>query len=135
MALSHSIIESDNYGLIGFLQATLLETRTVLAELVPAYAACGSIAVADGPLPVGDMIGAAGAALITVGALGYGIYQATHTSSISNTKDEDKTNSIAISEKNENPVCFPVDPNVFNPIGLTKVPRPEPYASIYFPDR
>ena len=42
----------------------------------PAYAGCGGVAVADGPLPFGDIAAISGAALITVGAIGYGIYQA-----------------------------------------------------------
>lgn len=40
----------------------------------PAYAGAGSLAMADGPLPFGDIVGTIGAIGITAGALGHSVY-------------------------------------------------------------
>ena len=59
-----------------FAQAAASEIGKAIGVMSPAYAGCGGVAVADGPLPFGDIAAISGAALITVGAIGYGIYQA-----------------------------------------------------------
>ena len=56
------------------------------AILSPAYAA----AIVDGPLPFGDVLGIIGAAVLTAGAVGYGIYQASKAISASKAKEEEK---------------------------------------------
>ncbi len=78
-----------------FAKTAVTEIGKAIGVLSPAYAGCGGAAVADGPLPIGDIIGAAGAILLTVGAIGYGIYQATQAPSISIPKAEEKEKDIA----------------------------------------
>ncbi len=80
-------------------------------------------AAADGLLPIGDLIGVAGAVVLTVSAIEYGINQAAQASAISIPKVEEKTDAIVASKKPDSPVIFPVNPNNFNPVGLIKVPR------------
>ena len=77
-----------------FAKTAVTEIGKAIGVLSPAYAGCGGAAVADGPLPIGDIIGAAGAILLTVGAIGYGIYQATQAPSISIPKAEEKEKDI-----------------------------------------
>ena len=78
-----------------FAKTAVSEIGKAIGVLSPAYAGCGGAALADGLLPIGDLIGLAGAALLTVGAVGYGIYQATQAPSISipkaDTKEKDST--------------------------------------------
>ena len=71
--------------------------KTVVAEIgramgliSPAYAACGGFAAVDGPLPIGDIIGSTVAVLLTIGAVGYGIYRAAQAPSLSFSKAEEK---------------------------------------------
>ena len=106
-----------------FAKTAVVEIGKAMGVMSPAYAGCGGAAVADGPLPFGDIVAAAGAALLTVGAIGYGIYQATQAPAISVPKVEEKSKDIVIPKEPDNPVIFPVDPNTFNPVGLVKVPR------------
>ena len=106
-----------------FAKTAVAEIGKAMGVMSPAYAGCGGAAVADGPLPFGDIVAAAGAALLTVGAIGYGIYQATQAPAISVPKVEEKSKDIVIPKEPDNPVIFPVDPNTFNPVGLVKVPR------------
>ena len=106
-----------------FVNTAVTEIVKTIGVLSPAYAGCGGAAVADGPLPIGDIIGAAGAVLLTVGAIGYGIYQAAQASAISVPKVEEKSEAIVVPREPDSPVIFPVDPNIFIPVGLVKVPR------------
>ena len=106
-----------------FVKTAVSEIGMAIGTLSPAYAGCGGAALADGPLPIGDVIGLAGAALLTVGAVGYGIYQAAQAPAISVPKDEEKAENIVVPKKHDSPVVFPADPNTFNPAGLVKVPR------------
>ena len=101
-----------------FAKTAVVEIGKAMGVMSPAYAGCGGAAVADGPLPFGDIVAAAGAALLTVGAIGYGIYQATQAPAISVPKVEEKSKDIVIPKEPDNPVIFPVDPNTFNPVGL-----------------
>ena len=104
-----------------FIQTATAETGNAMQSLSVAYASCGGAAVADGPLPIGDAVGLAGAAVLTIGAVGYGIYQATQTSLTSFEKTEENDKIIPL--RPDNPVFFPVNPNSFNPVGLVKIPR------------
>ena len=110
-------------GIWEFAKTAFAEIGKTMGVMSPAYAGCGGAAVADGPLPFGDIVAAAGAALLTVGAIGYGIYQAARAPAISVSKVKEKSKDIVIPKEPDNPVIFPVDPNTFNPVGLVKVPR------------
>ena len=77
-----------------FAKTAVAEIGKTMGVMSPAYAGCGGVAVADGPLPFGDIVAAAGAALLTVGAIGYGIYQATQAPSISIPKADTKEKDI-----------------------------------------
>ena len=59
-----------------FLKNAVSEIGRSISGLVPAYAGLGGMAVADGPLPFGDIVAAAGAAVMTVGIVAGGIYKA-----------------------------------------------------------
>ena len=56
-----------------FIQTAASEIGKAIGALSPAYAGCGGAALADGPLPFGDILAAAGATLLTVGAIAVGI--------------------------------------------------------------
>ena len=77
-----------------FAKTAVAEIGKAMGVMSPAYAGCGGVAVADGPLPFGDIVAAAGAALLTVGAIGYGIYQATQAPAVSIPKAEEKAEAI-----------------------------------------
>ena len=106
-----------------FAKTAVAEIGKAMGLMSPAYAGCGGAALADGPLPFGDIVAVAGAALLTVGAIGYGIYQATQAPAISIPKIDEKSEAIVVTKEPDSPVIFPVDPNTFNPVGLVKVPR------------
>ena len=77
-----------------FVKTAVNEIGRAIGALSPAYAGCGAAVVVDGPLPFGDIAAAVGAAVLTVGAIGYGIYQATQTASIYIPKAETKEKDI-----------------------------------------
>ena len=106
-----------------FAKTAVTEIGKAMGLMSPAYAGCGGLAVADGALPFTDMVAVAGAALLTVAAIGYGIYQAAQAPATSFSKAEEKIEAIVIPMKPDNPVVFPVDPDTFNPVELVKVPR------------
>lgn len=87
------------------------------------YAGCGGMAIADGLLPFGDAFAIAGATLLTVGVIGYGVYQAVQAPSISIHKAEEKTEPVVVAKKPDVPAVFPVDPFAFNSAGLVAVHR------------
>ena len=107
-----------------FAQAAASEIGKAIGVMSPAYAGCGGVAVADVPLPFGDIAAISGAALITVGAIGYGIYQAAKQPNISIPKQKEKVKDTAAPTNPKHPVFFPANPDMFNPMGLVKVPRP-----------
>ena len=84
------------------------EIGKAFSTLTPAYAGFGGAVVSDGPLPVGDVIGAVGIVLITVGAIGYGIYSAI---------DSSKTEDL-LKTPPKNQAYFTTNPYDFNPRGL-----------------
>ncbi len=104
-----------------FFKTAVAEIGYAIGLMSPAYAGCGGMAIVDGPLPFGDIIALAGAAVITVGAIGYGIYRAVKAPAVSIPKAEEKSKDIVITSKN--PVIFPIDPNTFNPVGLVRYDR------------
>ena len=73
-----------------FAKTAFSEMGKAIGVMSPAYAGCGGAVVVDGPLPFGDVVAVVGAALLTVGAIGYGIYQAAQAPSISVPKVEEK---------------------------------------------
>lgn len=77
-----------------FAKTAVAEIGKAMGVMSPAYAGCGGAAVADGPLPFGDMVAVVGAALLTVGAIGYGIYQAAQAPAASIPKIEEKAEAI-----------------------------------------
>ena len=60
-----------------FAKTAVDEIGKAMGVMSAAYAGCGGAAAVDGPLPFGDAVAGVGATLLTVGAIGYGIYQAT----------------------------------------------------------
>lgn len=77
-----------------FAKTAVAEIGKAMGVMSPAYAGCGGAAVADGPLLFGDMVAVVGAALLTVGAIGYGIYQAAQAPAASIPKIEEKAEAI-----------------------------------------
>lgn len=77
-----------------FLKTVVNEIVNTIGVLTPAYAGCGGAALSDGPLPFGDMVGAVGAVLLTVGAIVYGTYQATSSRSVAIPKAEEREKTV-----------------------------------------
>ena len=82
--------------IFGFANTAASEIGKAMGIMLPVYAGCGGVAVADGPLPFGDIVAIAGVAVLTAGAIGYGIYQAAKAPSISMSKVEEKEKDIAV---------------------------------------
>ena len=78
-----------------FAQTAVAAIGKAIGQMSYAYAGCGTAALADGPLPFGDALGIAGATLITIGAIGYGIYQAAKVYS---TKQNTASNELSIAK-------------------------------------
>ncbi len=98
-------------------------TGSNMASMSGGYVTCGGAAVADGPLPFGDMLAVIGGATITIGAFGYAIYQTVTAPSISRSESEEKIKTEVMLQKPDDSVFFPLDPNEFTPSGLVKVYR------------
>ena len=106
--------------------STALQTAQNLA---PAYATCGSAAIADGPLPFGDAIAAASCVALTTWVIGKSISapsQLSNKEKKAQAKVAAKAEAIAttapIRKKN---VIFPINPDDFNPVGLVRVEHAE----------
>ena len=110
-------------GIWTFVKAAAMEIGSAIKSMSPAYAGVGSAALIDGVLPVGDAVAIAGFAILTLGAVGYGIYRATERNSRSATKDKAAVEPQVIPATLGNSVVFPADPNAFNPVGLNRVHR------------
>lgn len=76
-----------------FAKTAISEIGRAISNLAPAYEGCRNAAVADGPLPFGDTLGAIAAVSLTAGAVGYGIYQASKATA---EKSEAKGKAVAI---------------------------------------
>ena len=92
---NNPVIRVDRNGrfwseLWGIVETVGIEIGKAIGLVSPAYAGCGGMAVSDGPLPFGDIVATAGAALVTVGVIGYGIYRAAQKLAISIQKVEEK---------------------------------------------
>lgn len=85
----------------------------------PAYAVCAGVSLLDGPLPVGDTVGLAGAAIITIGAAIYGVHQASLA-----IKAQEQEKDIAVPSQSKRKAYFTVDPYQFNPRGLVMTEYP-----------
>ena len=107
-----------------FAKAAVTEIGKAMGVMSPAYAGCGGAAAIDGPLPLVDAIGFVGATLITLGSIGYGIYQAAKAIDTSILKTEVKAEAVAIPTESDNPVVFPANPLEFTPLGLVPISRP-----------
>ena len=79
-----------------FAKTAAAEIGKAMEVISPAYAGCGGVAAVDGPLPFGDVIAIAGAAVLTIGAIGYGIYQAAQAPAVSIPKAEEKAEEIPV---------------------------------------
>ena len=88
-----------------FVRTAASEIGAAISNLAPAYAGCGGAAVADGPLPFGDALAITGAALLTVGAIGYGIYQ-TSKSTAEKTRAKGKAVAIPQAKKKRPTVIY-----------------------------
>lgn len=73
-----------------FAKRAVAEIGKAIGDMSPAYACCGGVAVADGPLPIGDTAGLIGAAGITIIAVCRGIYSAAKAPTISIPKVKEK---------------------------------------------
>ena len=102
-------------------------------SLSPAYAGAGGLALADGPLPFGDIAGAIGAAALTIGAIGVGISQAAQAPAISRPLskkfdiDEIAKGAIkgsVIPSVPKKQAFFPANPYDFHPNGLVMYHHP-----------
>ena len=80
-----------------YLKEAYDEIEYAMSTMSAAYAGCGTVAVADGPLPFGDAIGFSGLVIITVGAIGYGLYEAAdnvnRVEKKSTTREKSKVNA------------------------------------------
>ena len=77
-----------------FVRTAVTETGRIMGMLTPAYAGCGGAAVADGPLPFGDIAGMIGAAALTAGAIGAGVYNAAKTKSEVKVEEKEKEKEV-----------------------------------------
>ena len=71
--------------------------------MLPVYAGCGGAALADGPLPVGEVLGAVTAAVALAGAVVVGIFNAaTADSKEPEEKDKSKGDSETAEQARKN---------------------------------
>ena len=73
--------------LIGFIADSI---GNAINSFAPVYAVCGTLPFIDGPLPIGDAVGLALAAIVTLGATGYGICQGVKAYDQAIAKSEEK---------------------------------------------
>ncbi|MEQ8156527.1 MAG: RHS repeat-associated core domain-containing protein, partial [Clostridiaceae bacterium] len=82
---NHVNREDPSGCLWGFIKEFVSQVSSAINTLKPAYAVAGGCALGDGPLLIGDLIGAAIAGVVTIGAVGYAAYK-TKTASRESTK-------------------------------------------------
>ena len=75
-----------------FITEAWAETSKAIAEMSYAYAGCGVAAAADGPLPIGDIIGGVFASVLVIYHIGCGVYAASQ--SMSRTEEEEKVDAL-----------------------------------------
>ena len=110
-----------------FISNLLSNIGRAISSVAPSYAAFGGIAIADGPLPFGDAVAVVSAGLLTVGAIGCGIYQSIRTSASSISRAKEKEKDIAISSQPKKQAYFTINPYDFKPIGLIREEYPGSY--------
>lgn len=139
------------------IEACLLEFKDFLGEI---FSLSFAVSQMDSPMPgpcdaVALLMITAGDATCAVATPV--IYLTSKLQSIEKDVAKEKTIAISATKKQKNAVIFPLNPNDYYPIGLTKIPGkdtkngphyhihnlnihyypgeevPEPYASIYFP--
>ena len=108
-----------------FVTTAVQEIGNTFAGLTPVYAGLGTSTLLDGPLPFVDAAAAVGAAVVTAGAIGYGIYQATQDSSRSKIGEKAKEDIVPPKPKKQE--YFPTNPYDFSPRGLMMVEHPGTY--------
>ena len=98
---NNPVNRSDSHGhfwseIWEFAKMAVSEIGKAMGLMSPAYAGCGGVAAVDGPLPFGDVIAAAGATLLTIGAIGIGITQAAKApaKAASKAKAEEKVTPV-----------------------------------------
>ena len=101
---NNPISRSDQSGnawsdVVDFFSRAVNEIGKAFSSLSLAYAGCGGAALADGPLPVGDIAGAIGAAALSIGAIGIGIYQAIQAPAKAIPKTEEKEKDLTLPPK------------------------------------
>ena len=82
--------------IVEFIKTAITSIGNTIRGLTTAYAGCGSLALADGPLPFGDGAALVGATALTVGAVGYGVYQTAKTSARAKPKAKEKDDTAPI---------------------------------------
>lgn len=69
-----------------------------IESLAPSYSSCNNLAAADGPAPIGDIAALTAMAVLTVGAIGYGVYKGVtkpYSKSISKAETKEKSVPVA----------------------------------------
>lgn len=85
-------------GISQFAATVVMQMGRAMGIIAPAYGACAGVAVADGPLPIGDAIGFLGAAVLTIGVVGYATCQTIKSSPISIPKVKEKEKDITATQ-------------------------------------
>jgi len=89
-----------------YAKTVITEIGKAMSALAPAYAACGGLALLDGPAPFGDLLGVAGTALFSIGAVGVGVEQATRIYEKTKTKEKAKEKVAAITSEPSSTVIY-----------------------------
>ena len=105
-----------------FFKSTFLTIGTAMNKIAPAYAACGSAVVIDGPFPFGDVLGLAAIFVLSIGPVGYGIAKAALPSKVENGKNGSHYHILDM-EKGESHMGLHYWPGD---------PIPEPWNTLYF---
>ena len=120
--------------ILEFTKTAVTEIGKAMGLMSPAYAGFGGAAIVDGPLPYGDIIAISGAVLLTVCAIGYGIYQATQADVISLPKAEEKADVIPAPAQNQTVIyryggtnpgnLTPKEKDMYSGLSFSTVPMP-----------
>ena len=90
-----------------FMKAVAAATENAMIEMAPMYDACGAAVLVDGPLPIGDTIGAIGAAILSAAALVIGVSAVLEGApSIAVPKVEEKEKDITIPDMPKQTVIY-----------------------------
>ena len=90
-----------------FMKAVAAATENAMIEMAPMYDACGAAVLVDGPLSIGDTIGAIGAAILSAAALVIGVSAVLEGApSIAVPKVEEKEKDITIPDMPKQTVIY-----------------------------